>query len=119
MKCVVCHGESIETREVKEPIEVGSDVLYVTVMIPVCQTCRERCYDRKTVPYFETAEAEVRVAGAKGENVVARLDDLALEGLAAADEVTDAFVGLGENGDQITVAETAAVTESLCTSSPT
>jgi hypothetical protein len=34
------------------------------------------------------------------ENVVARLDDLALEGLAAADEVADAFVGFGGDGDQ-------------------
>lgn len=42
MKCLVCHGESIEARAVKEPIEVGSDVLYVTVTIPVCQTCGER-----------------------------------------------------------------------------
>ena len=69
MKCVICHGQSIETREVKEPIEVGSDVLYVTVMIPVCQTCSERYYDRKTVRYLETVEAEVRAGGAKVREV--------------------------------------------------
>jgi YgiT-type zinc finger domain-containing protein len=65
MKCVVCHGESIEAREVKESIEVGSDVLYVAVTIPVCETCGERYYDRKTVIYLENVEAEVRAGGAK------------------------------------------------------
>lgn len=69
MKCVVCHGESIEAREVKEPIEVGSDVLYVTVTVPACQTCGERYYDRKTVKYLENVEAEVRAGGAKVREV--------------------------------------------------
>lgn len=69
MKCVVCHGESIETREVREPIEVGSDVLYVAVTIPVCQTCGERYYDRKTARYLENVEAEVRGGGAKVREV--------------------------------------------------
>ena len=60
MKCVVCHGENIEVRDVKEPIEVGSDVFYVGVSTPVCLTCGERYYDRKTMKYLETVEADVR-----------------------------------------------------------
>jgi YgiT-type zinc finger domain-containing protein len=63
MKCVVCHGENIEVREVKEPIEVGSDLVYVTVKTPVCETCGERYYDRKTVKYLENVEAELRAGG--------------------------------------------------------
>lgn len=27
MKCVVCHGENVELREVKELIEVGADFM--------------------------------------------------------------------------------------------
>ena len=69
MKCVVCHGETIEVREVKEPIEVGSDLLYVTVTTPVCQTCGERYYDRKTVKYLEDVEAEVRAGRGKVRQV--------------------------------------------------
>ncbi len=60
MKCVVCHGENIEIREVKELIEVGSDLLHVAVRTPVCQTCGERYYDRKTTQYLEKVEAEVK-----------------------------------------------------------
>ena len=69
MKCVVCHGETIEVREVKEPIEVGADLLYVTVTTPVCQTCGERYYDRKTVKYLEEVEAEVRAGRGKVRQV--------------------------------------------------
>ena len=69
MKCVVCHGETIEVREVKEPIEVGSDLLYVTVTTPVCQTCGERYYDRKTVKYLEDVEADVRAGRGKVRQV--------------------------------------------------
>lgn len=69
MKCVVCHGESIEAREVKEPIEVGADILHVAVTTPVCQTCGERYYDRKTARYLEEVEAEVRSGGAKAREV--------------------------------------------------
>jgi len=69
MKCVVCHGETIEVCEVKEPIEVGSDLLYVMVTTPVCQTCGERYYDRKTVKYLEDVEAEVRAGRGKVRQV--------------------------------------------------
>lgn len=69
MKCVVCHGEHVVAREVKEPIEVGSDVLYVAVTTPVCQTCGERYYDRDTIRYLEKVEAEVRAGGGKVHQV--------------------------------------------------
>jgi YgiT-type zinc finger domain-containing protein len=69
MKCVVCHGENVEVREVKESIEVGSDLLHVTVSTPVCQTCGERYYDRKTVQYLESVEAEVKAGGGNVKQV--------------------------------------------------
>jgi len=69
MKCVVCHGDIIELQDVKEPIEVGADLLYVEVQTPVCQTCGERYYDRKTMRYLEEVEAEVRAGGGKTRQV--------------------------------------------------
>jgi len=53
MKCVVCHGNEIEPIEVKEEIAVKNDIIYIPVKIPVCKTCGERYYDRKTVRYLE------------------------------------------------------------------
>ena len=60
MKCVVCHGDRIEPTTVKETIQVGSDLLFVSVETPVCQTCGERYYDRRTVQYLEDVEADAR-----------------------------------------------------------
>ena len=64
MKCVVCHGENIEVREVRDPIDLGLDVLYVDVTTPVCQTCGECYYDRTTIRYLEMVEADVRAGRA-------------------------------------------------------
>jgi len=69
MKCVVCHGDSIEVGGVREPIEVGADLVYVEVRTPVCQTCGERYYDRKTMKYLEEVEAEVRAGSGRVREV--------------------------------------------------
>jgi YgiT-type zinc finger domain-containing protein len=53
MKCVICNGNEIETNEVKEEFVVGNDIIYVPIRIPVCKTCGERYYDRKTVRFLE------------------------------------------------------------------
>ena len=60
MKCLVCHGLEIVPQTVKEAIPVGEDLVYVSIEIPVCQTCGERYYDRKTMRYLERVEEELR-----------------------------------------------------------
>jgi YgiT-type zinc finger domain-containing protein len=60
MKCLVCHGLEIVPQTVKEAIPVGEDLVYVSIEIPVCQTCGERYYDRKTMRYLEHVEEELR-----------------------------------------------------------
>ncbi len=60
MKCLVCHGVEIVPQTVKEAIPVGEDLVYVSIEIPVCQTCGERYYDRKTMRYLEQVEEELR-----------------------------------------------------------
>jgi YgiT-type zinc finger domain-containing protein len=56
MKCVICHGTEIEKKKVNEEYTVKKDVVYIPVEIPVCKTCGERYYDRKTVKYLEDIE---------------------------------------------------------------
>jgi YgiT-type zinc finger domain-containing protein len=53
MKCVICHGDQIALTEVNEEIRVDSNVIYVPIRIPVCQTCGERYYDRRTMRFLE------------------------------------------------------------------
>ena len=53
MKCVICNGNEIETTEVKEEIAVDDNIIYVPIKIPVCKTCGERYYDRKTIRFLE------------------------------------------------------------------
>ncbi len=60
MKCLVCHGLEIVPQTVKEAIPVGDDLVYVSIETPVCQTCGERYYDRKTMRYLEQVEEELR-----------------------------------------------------------
>ena len=60
MKCLVCHGLEIVPQTVKEAIPVAEDLVYVSIEIPVCQTCGERYYDRKTMRYLERVEEELR-----------------------------------------------------------
>lgn len=56
MKCVICHGEQIEVMPVKEELSIGNDIVYVQIQIPVCKTCGERYYDRKTMQFLEKTE---------------------------------------------------------------
>lgn len=60
MKCLICHGEDIVTRDVREELTSGDDVVYVPVKILVCQTCGERYYDRKTMRFLEEAERKLK-----------------------------------------------------------
>ena len=53
MKCIICHGEEIEMKEVREELPHGEDIVYVSVKIPVCLNCGERYYDRRTMLNLE------------------------------------------------------------------
>jgi len=56
MNCVICHGDEIKIMEVKEEFNVGNDIVYVQVTVPVCGTCGERYYDRRTMQKLEKVE---------------------------------------------------------------
>jgi YgiT-type zinc finger domain-containing protein len=59
MKCVICRGEEIVPRSVREEIHVGDDIVYVAVDALVCTQCGERYFDRATVRKLENIEREL------------------------------------------------------------
>lgn len=65
MKCVICHGDEIKVMDVKEEFAVGNDIVYIPIKVPVCTTCSERYYDRRTMQYLE--EVEERLVKTKTE----------------------------------------------------
>ncbi len=56
MKCVICHGDKINIMEVKEEYSIGNDIVYIPIKVPVCKTCGERYYDRRTMQFLEKTE---------------------------------------------------------------
>ena len=60
MKCFVCHGEDIRVVEVRQEFGVENNIVYVPIQVPVCQTCGERYYDRRTVRFLEEVERELK-----------------------------------------------------------
>ena len=60
MKCVICHSEDIEVKKVKEEIKIGNDIVYVPIEIPVCNSCGERYYERKTLQKLEETEFRLK-----------------------------------------------------------
>jgi len=65
MKCVICHGDEMKVMEVKEEFLVDNDIICVPVRVPVCQSCGERYYDRRTVRFLEEAEKKLTEEGTK------------------------------------------------------
>ena len=55
MKCVICKGDNIRVTNVKEELKSGADLVFIPIVIPVCQTCGERYYDRRTMELLEKA----------------------------------------------------------------
>lgn len=53
MRCVICKGDNITKKEVKEEIKRGSDIVLIPLEILVCLSCGERYYDRKTMRKIE------------------------------------------------------------------
>ena len=60
MKCIICHGEEIEPKEVSEEISNGDNIVRFNVTIPVCRTCGERYYDRQTMHRIEAMDEKLR-----------------------------------------------------------
>ncbi len=60
MKCVICKGDDIRSAEVKEELTSGTDIVYITITIPVCRTCGERYYDLRTMRNLEEAAQKLR-----------------------------------------------------------
>jgi YgiT-type zinc finger domain-containing protein len=60
MKCIICHGEKIEKRPVREERNIGNDIIYIPVEVLECLTCGERYYDRKTMRYLEDIEKKLQ-----------------------------------------------------------
>ncbi len=59
MKCLICHGEDIQTKEVNEEIRVDNNILCFLITIPVCQACGERYYDRKAMRLIEQVKQKL------------------------------------------------------------
>jgi len=60
MKCLICHGEDIQVAEVKEELRVGNNIVYVPIHTPVCRTCGERYYDRRTIRFLEEVDRQLK-----------------------------------------------------------
>jgi YgiT-type zinc finger domain-containing protein len=69
MKCIVCHGEGIPVTEVKEELRRKNDIVWVPIRIPVCRTCGERYYDRRTIRFLEDVEQKLRAGKAPLQEV--------------------------------------------------
>jgi len=69
MKCVICHGDEIGVKEVKEEFMVNNDIIYVPIKVPVCNTCGERYYDRRTMQILEEIECKLSSKQAKLKEV--------------------------------------------------
>ncbi len=69
MKCVICHGEDVQAADLREEVSVASDIVYVPIRVPVCGSCGERYYDRRTVQYLEQAEEKLKAGKAKVQEV--------------------------------------------------
>ena len=59
MKCVICHGEDIQTKELSEEIKSGNNIIVVPIKAPTCMSCGERYYDRRTMKMLEDVEDKV------------------------------------------------------------
>ena len=60
MKCIICKGEDIRKTAVKEEMKIGNDIVYLPINIPVCTSCGERYYDRRTIKYLENEEQRLK-----------------------------------------------------------
>ena len=69
MKCLICHGEDIQVTEVREELKVENNIIYVLVHTPVCRTCGERYYDRRTIRFLEEVDRQLKEGKANLQEV--------------------------------------------------
>jgi YgiT-type zinc finger domain-containing protein len=69
MRCVICHGEDIKIKEVKEELYYNNNIVYVPVQVLVCKTCGERYYDRRTMRFLEEVERKLKTETVKLKEV--------------------------------------------------
>ena len=60
MKCIICKGDNISKSMVKEELKIGDDIIYIPIEIPICFSCGERYYDRRTMQYLEKEEKKLK-----------------------------------------------------------
>lgn len=60
MKCIICHSSDIQTQSVSEEIHKGTDIIQIQIKVPVCNSCGERYYDRKTMRELEELQVKLR-----------------------------------------------------------
>jgi YgiT-type zinc finger domain-containing protein len=69
MTCIICHGQDIQVAAVREALTIGDNIVYVPIHTPVCHTCGERYYDRRTVRFLEEVQREVQAEKAQVHEV--------------------------------------------------
>jgi YgiT-type zinc finger domain-containing protein len=69
MKCVICHGDSIEKKNVREECRMGNDLVYVPIEVLECANCGERYYDRKTKRYLEEIQEKISEKNVRLEEI--------------------------------------------------
>lgn len=60
LECIVCHSDDICSKDVVEEVKVGLDIVYVPIHVPVCGTCGEWYYDRRTMQYLEDVTQKLK-----------------------------------------------------------
>jgi len=69
MKCLICHGEDIQVTEVKEELRIENNIVCVPIHTPVCRTCGERYYDRRTIRFLEEVDRQLKEGKANLQEV--------------------------------------------------
>ena len=58
MRCIICHGEDIRLTAVRRSW-LENNIVYVPIHTPVCRTCGERYYDRRTIRFLEEVKRKL------------------------------------------------------------
>ena len=69
MTGIICYGDDMQVATVREELTMGPDVVYVSIQIPVCRTCGERYYDRRTVRFLEEVAQKLKAGQARLQEV--------------------------------------------------
>ncbi|MBI1882954.1 MAG: YgiT-type zinc finger protein [Chlamydiae bacterium] len=60
MDCVICKGKDVVVKKaMDEELQIGNDVIFVSLKLLVCSQCGERYYDRAAMRKLEKLERDV------------------------------------------------------------